>query len=625
MKRALLLSLFFFQAVLSTASALVLYNPNAEGSTSAPADFAYWNNVVTFSNATGVYLGEGWILTANHVNTPATVAIDGQTKTVASSQQVLSADLKLLRLADWEALNLASINVYQGWQSTGSNVAIENGKTAYAIGYGYGAGTAITGGYNWDNTYQKRWGLVELGGSRYTLSGDSSNITSYFDRSLGDHAAAYAQGDSGGGVFYQDETGWHLGGIITHTSDTGNSYYDRNASAAGDQPGYGISQRLAGNYGLSIYRTTGIWAIADSTGTYNGTTWTEGSADSLRILAEGNLTLTANQSWALLETASPTHIDNSAQHTVEIGTVLTRGTSPLTLTGNFSIQALDVETGGEATLQDGTFTIDRLSNQIPSLKIKNANVSIATRGASLDTLTLENATFSHESTQVKNLRFLGQNTIINEAPFTLSIPGGAEETTYYSILATDSIEITAGASADTFGFRQGETATLLVEGNLIIGLNDLQTAQFVAENTTFSETASLTLDLWGDMSDTISFIGDGPLTLQGLLLVNTLGELAVSQFVLFTLEENISLSLLFENHDNGRFLTTDGKWSFSLTTQENTTTGLTEVSATNFQSTIPEPTTAGLVLLSLLWLWSLRTFRHQNGSCRGGLFQHQEN
>ena len=598
-------------ACLPSAHAIVLYNPNVAGSTTAPENFGYWNNVVSTNGASGVYLGEGWVLTANHVGTPATITIDGMVKTVASSVQVGNADLRLIRVSNWENISLPSINAYQGrlyttesydynGQTYTTQTGIENGKTAYAIGYGAGAGTAVTGGYQWNSTYTKRWGLVTLGGDGATIGGTNTTTTSYFDRSLGDHAGAFALNDSGGGTFYQDDNGiWHLGGIITNVSQSGVSYYDQYPAYAGNQPSYGVSQRLASTNGLDIYRITGVWGSAGTTGTYDGTNWTEGSNTSAHIVTTGTLHLMENAKWDMVETQTAAGI-NAEGKSVDIGTILTRGTNPLTLeNGSFSIQVLDVETGGSATLKNGTFAINALTSRVPSLTIQNAAATIASYGGNLDTLTLENGSIEHQSLKVKTLRILGNSSIQNADTMYISFPGGTPSPMYSNIEVATRVEIGAGATGDTHGFRMASTASLSNAGNLEINEGHIDSATFYSNNFTTEADSKITLELDSLGSDRIEFLGSGTVNLFGTLQLRILSTLAATQYTLMTYNSTTTLNLLFDNIIDGRVVSTDGTTSFALTRSTNSQTGVTSIIASDLQ-TVPEPGPFGLLSIGML-------------------------
>ena len=65
MRCSLLLALALL--VPAPADALILDSGDGQGNTSAPADDPGWAHVGRVSGLTGIYLGNGWVLTANHV------------------------------------------------------------------------------------------------------------------------------------------------------------------------------------------------------------------------------------------------------------------------------------------------------------------------------------------------------------------------------------------------------------------------------------------------------------------------------------------------------------------------------------------------------------------------------
>ena len=67
MQRTLLLALALLLS--APAEALVFVSGDGQGNTSPPPDDPGWNHVGRVSGLNGIYLGNGWVLTANHVPT----------------------------------------------------------------------------------------------------------------------------------------------------------------------------------------------------------------------------------------------------------------------------------------------------------------------------------------------------------------------------------------------------------------------------------------------------------------------------------------------------------------------------------------------------------------------------
>ena len=67
MRRTLLLALALLLA--APAQALVYVSGDGQGNTSPPPDDPGWDHMGRVSGLNGIYLGNGWVLTANHVPT----------------------------------------------------------------------------------------------------------------------------------------------------------------------------------------------------------------------------------------------------------------------------------------------------------------------------------------------------------------------------------------------------------------------------------------------------------------------------------------------------------------------------------------------------------------------------
>lgn len=241
-------------AFVTSSPGLIVYD---SVNTSDPANSPFWDNITSFSGASGIYLGQGWMVTANHVSVPSSVILGGQTYSVEAGtrQQIATRDVQIFRLTGWNTIALPEVNVTQGWTykptenppqpgigGEGTQPGIEGSGAMLAIGTGVGKGAPITGGWLWNNTQQKQWGLVNSA----QAIGTEENLYHYFDRALGPNAAMATMGDSGSGVFYQDTTGWHLAGLTTNVYQAGKAQYDHNTYVPGDQPDYAITQRMAG-------------------------------------------------------------------------------------------------------------------------------------------------------------------------------------------------------------------------------------------------------------------------------------------------------------------------------------------------------------------------------------------
>jgi hypothetical protein len=241
--------------------------------TSSPANFSYWNNIgyVPFgSNGVGgteIYLGNGWVLTAQHVqgnvNGGYTIVIpnlnngaDAVFTPQFASQVQLSlpgvggSDLALFRLQDDPLLHTLPQIQFGTTPSVGTNVTV--------IGSGYNRDstlhywkltgssqadsatwTDVTGSpsqnqaqrtgyfYAAQPSFAKRWGTnatvtVQGGGATFAFNNTQLFATS-FDADLANESQL-APGDSGGGVF----VGNRLVGLNLYKGDDSKNPSDLN-------------------------------------------------------------------------------------------------------------------------------------------------------------------------------------------------------------------------------------------------------------------------------------------------------------------------------------------------------------------------------------------------------------
>ena len=226
-RSALCLSAVFLTA--SSSPALIIYgigptDVNNALNTTVPANGAPWYNVVRFgpNNASGVYLGNGCVLTANHVNLVGSVDINGVSYTIDPSFTALQVteapdvvDLKLVKI-----LGVPPLPVVQNLPLNFSSTADLN-LNCTIIGWGVGKGTIIANkGWNWggDATRAQRWGTNKTGLAAVSAaySGYSYEaLETSFKRSLGSDTSQITLGDSGGGLFQQFAGVWKLSGITT--------------------------------------------------------------------------------------------------------------------------------------------------------------------------------------------------------------------------------------------------------------------------------------------------------------------------------------------------------------------------------------------------------------------------
>jgi len=211
-------------AWVGAAGAVVIDSGDGAGNTSPPTDDPGLANVGTIGTHAGVYLGNGWVLTANHIAS-ADLVIAGQTfKEVAGSKLRLTtpgvglADLKLLKFDGAPAL--PAVNIATARPPNGNAVLVMYGR-----GRNRGAATSwqdtdgqTHDGYLVTTSGTLRWGNNKFEGAFPSPVLDTEAYLTLFDQSGGtsDECQA-AQGDSGGGVFYKRFGSWELSGIMFAT------------------------------------------------------------------------------------------------------------------------------------------------------------------------------------------------------------------------------------------------------------------------------------------------------------------------------------------------------------------------------------------------------------------------
>ena len=176
-----------------------------------------WNYVGTVNGDSGVYLGNGWVLTAAHVGAgnftlgSTTYALSGSAVEVASG-----VDLTLFRIATSPTLPSLTLDTTLLYPSFSKVVMI-----------GYGGSHGETWGYNTVSAINQST-PVTSGGKNYT---SEDFVTDYGAQESGFYPytnnATFIGGDSGGGDFVNVGGTWELAGIneaVSNVSGTGDSY-----------------------------------------------------------------------------------------------------------------------------------------------------------------------------------------------------------------------------------------------------------------------------------------------------------------------------------------------------------------------------------------------------------------
>lgn len=246
-----------------------------EGHTTAPSDDPGWSYTgrvesgTGSSKGTGVYVGNGWVLTAYHVaenQSNLTFTVEGdQSYSIRSGSEntyrlrnvadTADIDMYMFRVAVPSGSGLYSLSDLEVASSLPNN-----GTTGTHIGTGVGQTSSeettwyvdtdpatwvwdteeFEGwdtnhyGYYWDTNASRdtRWNQQEMAVNNYDFSGMEGFLTSFEDT---DGYGIAADKDSGSGIFFKSGGDWYLSGIgITVLSSY--SGHPEDASVVSDPP-----------------------------------------------------------------------------------------------------------------------------------------------------------------------------------------------------------------------------------------------------------------------------------------------------------------------------------------------------------------------------------------------------
>lgn len=224
------------------ASAVIIDTVTGTGNTTAPADDPGWANVGRLGIGTGVYLGNDWVLTANHVGGGSIVLNGGTYAMLAGSGTRLTnggepgkstlTDLYLFRLAT-TPVGLAGVPIAAA--ATGSGAAVtmigagrdRGAFTQWSVNTNTGTNPWVwtevlsdgnAAGYKTLSTSTMRWGTNTVSGTGIWIDagfGDAKALKTTFDGfPFHSTEAQAAYGDSGGAVFSKNGSAWELSGLM---------------------------------------------------------------------------------------------------------------------------------------------------------------------------------------------------------------------------------------------------------------------------------------------------------------------------------------------------------------------------------------------------------------------------
>ncbi|MDP0498278.1 MAG: hypothetical protein Q7Q73_18960 [Verrucomicrobiota bacterium JB024] len=191
-------------------------------------------NVLMIRGGTGVYLGNGWVLTARHVN-PKWLMLDGQQVLAADaidkSYSFKTAELKLFRLK--EERDLPVVRIASAPPAPGQEIVMIGGGRASQDHFSFWQVNQTTTPWTWTQMPDQQganaagilvvekqnaisWGTNRISAQMHNGHLGELLITDFSDKP-GERTAFEAQAvsyDSGGPIFTRTASGWELVGIM---------------------------------------------------------------------------------------------------------------------------------------------------------------------------------------------------------------------------------------------------------------------------------------------------------------------------------------------------------------------------------------------------------------------------
>jgi len=209
-----LLALAGIEATTLATAAAALVVVSDRGSQKAPRDDPGVANVGSVWALSGVYLGNGWMLTASHVSAGPTLLAGRRYEPVPDSAVPLQnpdgspADLVLFRIQGTP--RLPKLRIAPATPDPGASVVL------VACGRTRGAPTTWSGheGFAWSATAAPRWGASEVFKSGVRANGTDAFATQFRKDGGAPNEAQAALGDSGGAAFVKVDGKWLLAGVL---------------------------------------------------------------------------------------------------------------------------------------------------------------------------------------------------------------------------------------------------------------------------------------------------------------------------------------------------------------------------------------------------------------------------
>lgn len=226
----------FFVVTGQDANALILWNKDNNANQSDPGTGVPWDSVgrvagtdlsLTSSTGSAIYLGNGFMLTANHVTLgmDQRVTFDGVTSFsvdmtfnggTGAQQVAAGVDLKVFKLTTNPSVSAVALDSTGGFSSN---------ATLVGFGVGRGATSLETSPVAWGalETVAKRWGTnvpralqtVSYSGYSYSALVSIAGNSTASPAGVGDNEAAITLIDSGSAMFQFISGTWYLIGVGT--------------------------------------------------------------------------------------------------------------------------------------------------------------------------------------------------------------------------------------------------------------------------------------------------------------------------------------------------------------------------------------------------------------------------
>lgn len=230
------------------ARAVIIASGDGSGNTTPPPDDFGFANVGS-AEQTAVYLGNGWVITANHVREGDVIlqghpypAVPGSKLRLSNPGGGVSADLAVFRLQE-PVPDLPSLTV--------RSTPLAPGLAVVMAGNGFDRGDPMEfearPGWTWASAAHLRWGTNEVQQTGLTVNVGIGTATSAFSTDFTPglptpHEAQVAVGDSGGAAFVKQDGRWELAGVL-FAADTFEGQPPRtavygNTTFAADLPSY---------------------------------------------------------------------------------------------------------------------------------------------------------------------------------------------------------------------------------------------------------------------------------------------------------------------------------------------------------------------------------------------------